>query len=55
MDIADDVREVVQAPFKQRLDIPHLFLVTGLVLVFVMMWVFILHHIKTAAIEVLEV
>lgn len=54
MEIVDDIRDIVRAPFVGSLDLKHLFLLVGLVLVFAAAWVFILEHIRTAALEVIE-
>ena len=49
MDIATEAKDILTAPFKQRLDILHLFMLTGIVLVSVMVWMMILYHIRIAA------
>jgi len=51
--LIDDVTAILKAPFVGELDLPHLFLLVGLVLIFATAWVFILGHIKLAAAEVL--
>jgi hypothetical protein len=48
----DDVTAILKAPFVGQLDLLHLFLIVGLVLIFAGAWVFILNHIKLAAAEV---
>lgn len=53
MDIIEDVKETLTAPLFGRLDIAHLFLLVGLVLVFSTAWVMILAHIRAAAMETL--
>lgn len=51
--LIDDVVNILKAPFVGQLDLLHLFLIVGLVLIFAIAWVFILRHIKLAATEVL--
>lgn len=48
----DDVMAILKAPFVGQLDLLHLFLIVGLVLIFAAAWFFILNHIKLAASEV---
>jgi len=48
----DDIVKILKAPFVGQLDLIHLFLLVGLVLIFATAWVFILRHIKLAATEV---
>lgn len=45
----DDVKGWTLAPFTQRLNLLDLFLLTGLVLVFIAMWMLILYHIRLAS------
>lgn len=47
-----DILAMLKAPFVGSLDIRHLFLLVGVVLIFVVAWVFILNHIRLAAAEV---
>lgn len=54
MSIIAGVKDVVSAPFVDDLDLKHLFLLTGIVMVFTAMWAFILAHMKTAALEVID-
>lgn len=54
MKIIQDVKDVVSAPLSEKIDIKHLFLLTGLVMIFTAMWAFILAHLKSAAMEVIE-
>jgi hypothetical protein len=49
--LIDDVMAMLSAPFGGKLDLVHLFLVVGLVIIFGAAWVFILRHIKMAAAE----
>ena len=49
MDIVTDAKDMLTAPFRQKLDILHLFMLTGIVLVSVMVWMMILYHIRIAA------
>jgi hypothetical protein len=48
----DDIVAMLRAPFVGQLDLLHLFLIVGLVLIFAAAWFFILNHIKIAAAEV---
>lgn len=54
MSIIAGVKDVVTAPLSEKLDLKHLFLLTGLVMIFTALWGFILAHIKSAAMEVIE-
>ena len=54
MQIIQDVQDVVSAPLSEKIDLKHLFLLTGLVMIFTAMWAFILAHLKSAAMEVIE-
>lgn len=54
MQIIQDVKDIVSEPFSEKLDMKHLFLLTGLVMIFTAAWAFILAHIKSAAMEVIE-
>lgn len=54
MHIVQSIKDVVTEPFSEKLDLKHLFLLTGLVMIFTAMWAFILAHIKSAAMEVIE-
>ena len=52
MQLWDDILAMLSAPFVGSLDIEHLFLLVGVVLVFIAVWLLILNHIKMAAEEV---
>lgn len=54
MSIISNVKDVVSAPFVDSLDLRHLFLLTGAVMIFTAMWGFILAHMKAAAMEIIE-
>lgn len=54
MQLWQDVMNILKEPFAGDLDIIHLFLLIGLVLVFIAVWVIILHHIRTAGLEIVE-
>lgn len=54
MQIFKDINNVVTTPLSEKLDIRHLFVLTGLVMIFTAMWAFILAHVKSAAMEVIE-
>lgn len=43
-DIIQNVRDVVETPLVQPLDMLHVFLITGLVLVSVALWTIVLSH-----------
>ena len=47
----DDIKAILTAPFVGDLDLVHLFLLVGLVLVFIAAWVMVLGHIQSAAAE----
>lgn len=49
MQLWDDIVAILKAPFVGQLDLIHLFLIVGLVLLFAAAWVFILNHIRLAA------
>lgn len=49
--ILDDMTDVLKSPFGNDLDLTHLFLLVGLIIVIIAVWGFILHHIKLAAQE----
>lgn len=52
MNMIEEMRSFLAAPFSGRLDLTHLFLIVGLVIIFAAAWVFILNHIKMAAAEI---
>lgn len=54
MEIWDKIKAIAAAPFGEELDLVHLFLLVGLILFFVVVWMFILAHIRGAALEVME-
>jgi hypothetical protein len=47
----DDIIDMFKTPFVGDLDLTHLFLLVGLVLFFVAVWVMILNHVRLAAME----
>jgi hypothetical protein len=47
-----DILDLLQAPFIGQLDLEDLFLVVGVVLVFIALWGLILYHIQLAASEI---
>lgn len=49
MQVWDDIINLLKAPFVGDVDIMHLFLLIGVVLVFILIWSMILNHIKIAA------
>jgi hypothetical protein len=54
MQMLDDISDILKAPFVGNLDIKHLFLLVGLVIIFIVAWIFVLEHIRSAAMEVIE-
>ena len=48
----NNVLAILKAPLTNDLDTTHLFLLTGLILVFIAAWIMILSHIRAAAMEV---
>lgn len=44
-----DILAMLKTPFVGDLDVTHLFILVGVVLVFIAAWVFILNHIRLAA------
>ena len=52
--IIQKVQDIVSAPLSDRIDLKHLFLLTGIIIVFSALWAFILAHIKSAAMELVE-
>jgi hypothetical protein len=54
MSLATDVKDTLTAPFVGQLDLVHLFLLVGLVLVFAAAWVMVLHYVHMAASAVAE-
>ncbi len=55
MKIFQDIKDVATAPFSEELDLMHLFLIVGIILVFIMAWLFIIAHMREAGKSVLEV
>lgn len=51
-EIWSNILATLKAPLTEDLDIIHLFMLTGLILVFIAAWLMILSHIRTAASEV---
>lgn len=49
MELWSNIVAIIKTPFAGELDIEHLFLLIGLVLVFIVAWIFILQHIRSAA------
>lgn len=47
----EDIKTMLAEPFVGNLDILHLFLLVGLVIVFAILWNMVLGHIALAAIE----
>ncbi len=55
MKIFQDIKDVAAAPFSEELDLWHLFLLIGIILVFIMAWLFVIAHMREAGKAVLEV
>jgi hypothetical protein len=47
----DDIQAILSAPFVGPLDLKQLFLLIGVVLVFIAIWIFIIHSISATAAE----
>jgi hypothetical protein len=47
-----NITAILKAPLTGELDTVHLFLLTGLILVFIAAWIMILNHIRAAATEI---
>lgn len=47
----DDLMSILAAPFVGDLDLKHLFLLVGVVLLFIAAWTLILNHVRLAAME----
>jgi len=52
-DLIDDATSILTAPFVGSLDLAHLFLLVGVVMVIIAMWVLILHSVTVTASEVI--
>lgn len=52
--IVDDVRNMISEPLADKIDLKHLFVVTGIIMVFTGIWAFILAYIRSAAMELVE-
>jgi hypothetical protein len=50
----DQVRNVIAEPLADKIDLKHLFILTGIIMVFTGLWAFILAYIKSAAMELVE-
>lgn len=46
-----NVINLIEAPFVGELDLVHLFLLVGIVLIFVAVWAVILHYVRLTAME----
>ena len=49
--IWNNIVAILKAPLTNDLDTTHVFLLTGLILVFIAAWIMILQHIREAAME----
>lgn len=47
----NDIIGMLEAPFVGELDLVHLFLLVGVVLVFAAVWAIILHYVRLTAME----
>ncbi len=50
-DFWDGLTSILSAPFVGDLDLMHLFVLVGVVLIMIAAWVLILNHVKLAAME----
>ena len=50
----DQVRNIVSEPLADRIDLKHLVILTGIIMVFTGLWALILAYIKSAATEFVE-
>lgn len=50
----DQVRNLVTEPLADKVDLKHLFILTGIIMVFTGLWAFILAYIRSAAMELVE-
>lgn len=46
-----EIQDILKAPFVGTLDLGHLFLLVGVVLLFAALWGLILNHVRLAAME----
>lgn len=53
MQLFSDISDMLKAPFVGNLDLRHLFLLIGVVLLMIAAWALILNHVRLAAAEVL--
>ena len=51
MELWQSISDIVTAPFVGDLDLVHLFLLIGIILVFIAAWVLILNKVRDAAME----
>lgn len=54
MNILATAQNIVTEPLTEKLDLKHLFILTGIVMVFTGVWAFILAYIRSAAMELVE-
>ena len=47
--LGNDILDILKAPFVGELDLIHLFLLVGIILIFIGIWALILNHIHIAA------
>lgn len=52
MEIWSEIMAMLKAPFVGPLDLEDLFLIVGVVLIFIIVWTMILYHVRLAASEV---
>lgn len=52
MAIWQEIMDLLKAPFVGPLDLEDLFLIVGVVLIFIMVWTMILYHVRIAAEEI---
>lgn len=47
-----DIKDTLTAPFVGELDLAHLFLLIGVILIFILLWMLVINHIAIAAAEI---
>lgn len=52
MTLFDNMSELLKTPFVGDLDLTHLFLLVGVIIIFIVVWGLILHYMKEAATEI---
>lgn len=50
----EQVKNLISEPLTDKIDLKHLFLITGIIMVFTGVWALILAYIRSAAMELVE-